>query len=239
MTRDPAADWTPVFSPDGKQLAFASARSGVPHVHVKDLNSAEDAKEIVPRSPSGEVQFISDWSKTAQGTFIVYQDATPATRVDLMMVSPSGDRTPRPLVRTPFNDTDGVVSADGKWLAYVSTESGRNEVYVRALAAGGDRHLVSTAGGLNPKWKNDSSELYYLATASTMPFRATVPDGRLMAVAISADGRPGVPTPLFSLFARGSQYDTRDGQRFLVNVETRGASLPITVDLNWSTKLPR
>ncbi len=69
-----------------------------------------------------------------------------------------------------------------------------------------------------------------------MLFGATVPDGRLMAVTISADGRPGVPTPLFSVHARGSQYDTKDGQRFLVNVETGSGSLPITVDLNWDIR---
>ncbi len=237
VTRDPMADWTPVFSPDGKQVAFASARAGAPHVHVKDLISSSEAKAILP--PSGAVQFISDWSNGPEGTFIIYQDFTPATRSDLMRVAVSGDGTPQRLVDTPFDDTDGVVSGDGKWLAYVSTESGRNEVYLRGVGVGSERLRVSTAGGLSPRWRRDSRELYYLATASTMVFGATVPDGRLMAVAISPDGRPGVPTPLFSVLARGSQYDTKDGQRFLVNVENRGASLPITVDLNWTTRLRR
>ena len=85
-----------------------------------------------------------------------------------MRVAVSGDRTPQRLVDTPFDDTDGVVSANGKWLAYVSTESGRNEVYVRAIGAGSNRHQVSTAGGLSPRWRRDSQELYYLATATTM-----------------------------------------------------------------------
>jgi serine/threonine protein kinase len=76
-----------------------------------------------------------------------------------------------------------------------------------------------------------------VATASTMPFGATVPDGRLMAVKISPDGRPALPTPLFSVHARGSQYDTMDGQRFLINVESGSGSLPITVDLNWTSRL--
>ena len=237
VTMDPVADWTPVFSPDGKQLAFASSRAGAPHVHVKDLNSSDDARTILP--PGGVVQFVSDWSNGPTGDFIIYQDATPTTRIDLMRVAVSGDRTPQRLVDTPVDDTDGVVSSNGKWLAYVSTESGRNEVYVRAIGAGSNRHLVSAAGGLSPRWKRDSQELYYLATASTMLFGATVPDGRLMAVTISPDGRPGIPTPLFSVRARGSQYDTKDGQRFLVNVGTGGGSLPITVDLNWAARLPR
>ena len=237
VTMDPVADWTPVFSPDGKQLAFASSRAGAPHVHVKDLNSSDDARAILP--PSQGVQFVSDWSNGPTGDFIIYQDATPTTRIDLMRVAVSGDRTPQRLVDTPFDDTDGVVSANGKWLAYVSTESGRNEVYVRAIGAGSNRHRVSTAGGLSPRWKRDSQELFYLATASTMLFGATVPDGRIMAVTISQDGRPSIPTPLFSVRARGSQDHTKDGQRFLVNVGTGGGSLPITVDLNWAARLPR
>ena len=204
VTKDPMPDFTPVFSPDGKQVAFASGRAGAPHVHVKDLISSNEAKAMLP--PSGAVQFISDWSNGPEGTFIIYQDVTPETRSDLMRVAVSGDGTPQRLVDTPFDDTDGVVSGDGKWLAYVSTESGRNEVYLRAVGVGSERLRVSTAGGLSPRWRRDSRELYYLATASTMVFGATVPDGRLMAVAISPDGRPGVPTPLFSVLARGSQY---------------------------------
>ena len=239
VTTDPIADWTPVFSPDGRQLAFASARVGAPHVHVKNLNSADGVVPIVKPSPSQAVQFVSGWAQGPDGSFIIYQDLTPTTRLDLMFVPLWGDRAPRPLVNTPFNDTDGVVSADGKWLAYVSTQSGRNEVYVRAIDPASETLLVSTAGGLSPRWSRDGKELYYLATASTMPFGATVPDGRLMAVKISADGRPGVPTPLFSVHARGSQYDTKDGQRFLINVESGSGSLPITVDLNWTTRLRR
>ena len=236
VTTDPIADWTPVFSPDGRQLAFASARVGAPHVHVKNLNSADGPVQVVKPSPS-RTQFVSDWAKGPEGAFIIYQDQTPTTRVDLMLVPLWGDRAPRPLVNTPFNDTDGVVSTDGKWLAYVSTLSGRNEVYVRAIDPPSETLPVSTAGGLSPRWSRDGKELYYLATASTMPFGATVPDGRLMAVTISADGRPGVPTPLFSVHARGSQYDTKDGQRFLINVESGSGSLPITVDLNWTSRL--
>ena len=83
---------------------------------------------------------------------------------------------------------------------------------MRAIGAGSNRHLVSTAGGLSPRWRRDSQELYYLATASTMLFGATVPDGRLMAVTISPDGRPGIPTPLFSVRARGSRSGSEGRQ---------------------------
>ena len=189
-------------------------------------------------APTGPVQFVSDWARSPEGDFVIYQDYTPQTLNDLMLVPMSGEHTPQVLVQTAFNDTDGVASSDGKWLAYVSTESGRNEVYLRALRGSKERQLVSTGGGVSPRWRRDGRELYYLATASTMPFGATVPDGRLMAVSVSVDGRAGVPTPLFSVHARGSQYDTKDGQRFLINVAS-SASLPITVDTNWKARLSR
>ena len=233
---DPVADWTPVFSPDGKQLAFASSRAGAPHVHVKDLNSSDDARAILP--PSQGVQFVSDWSNGPAGDFIIYQDATPMTRIDLMRVATSATARHSGWSTRPSTIRMAWCLRTANGSRTVSTESGRNEVYVRAIGAGSNRHRVSTAGGLSPRWKRDSQELFYLATASTMLFGATLPDGRIMAVTISQDGRPSIPTPLFSVRAQRGPYDTKDGQRFLVNVGTGGGSLPITVDLNWAARLP-
>ena len=238
VTKDPMADWTPVFSPDGKQVAFASARAGAPHVHVKDLISSNEAKAILP--PSGAVQFISDWSNGPEGTFIIYQDSTPGTGSDLMRVAVSGDGTPRRLVDTPFDDTDGVVSADGKWLAYVSTESGRNEVYLRAIGVGSER--LPSVNGRRPE-----PEVEARRPRALLPGDRVDHGVRRHGARRPADGsEPSRQTDVqvfrhrcSASVARGSQFDTKDGQRFLVNVENRGASLPITVDLNWTTRLRR
>ena len=125
----------------------------------------------------------------------------------------------------------------------MSTETGRSEVHVRALTGGGDRWQISTDGGMSPRWRSDGRELFYIATASTLPFGATVPDGRLMAVEVTdAPGRftPGIPKLLFPLSARGSQYHpTRDGQRFLINTGSGASVLPITVTVNWPGALKR
>jgi len=123
-------------------------------------------------------------------------------------------------------------------LAYVPNESGRNVVYLRAMS-GTARQKVSTGGGVSPRWRSDGKELYYVATWSTMALGATAPEARLMAVPVSADGVPGIPVPLFTIRARGSQYDTRDGKRFLVNFENVSSALPITVDLDWTRQLRR
>ena len=191
VTLDPTIDLTPVFSPDRQQLAFASARGGAPQVHAKRLNDSSPAEPIV--APSSAGQFISDWYQGAGGSFIIFQDVSPGTGLDVMQVALSGDRKPMPLVRTAGDDTDGRISPDGRWLAYVSTETGRSQVYVRALTGGRNRWPISTDGGVSPRWRHDGRELFYIATVSTVPFGATVTDGRLMAVEVSGGGNASSP----------------------------------------------
>jgi hypothetical protein len=240
VTSDPTIDWAPIFSPDGQQIAFASARRGAPHLHVKRITDPGHGEELLP--PSAGVQFVYDWAKGPPGPFIVYSDQSPNTGADLMSVPLSGSRMPQPLVQTAADEMDGRVSAEGKWLAYVSNESGRSEVYVRALRGSPDRWQVSTSGGVSPRWRRDGRELYYLATVSMAPFGSSVVDGRVMAVSFATDEafRAGTPVPLFNVRARGGQYEPSvDGQRFLVNAGSGTAALPITVSTNWARTLVR
>ena len=141
---------------------------------------------------------------------------------------------PYPFLSTPFTETNGVFSPDGKWVAYHSNESGRNEVYVRPFPGPGGVWQISAGGGMFPRWRADGKELYYLA-----------PGNKLMAAAITAapGTRPGAITPgqpaaLFTAnFARGTarpQYDVARDGRFLVNVELSDAATPpITLLQNW------
>lgn len=150
VTSDPTIDWTPVFSPDGEQVAFASARSGPPHVYAKRITDPGTGTQVV--GPSSSVQFVTDWVVTPEGEIIVYQDNTPGTGEDVMAVAVTGTRKPQPLVQTRADDMDGRVTADGQWLAYASNESGRSEVYLRRLrgpATDGrcPRAAVSAPGG--------------------------------------------------------------------------------------------
>jgi Tol biopolymer transport system component len=240
VTSDPTIDWAPVFSPDGDNVAFASARRGAPHVHTKRITDPGRGEELV--APTGAVQFVTDWASTSEGPLIVYQDFTPATGQDVMAITVDGTHRRRALVQTPADDMDGRVSADGRWLAYTSNESGRTEVYIRPLGGSSDRWQVSSGGGVSPRWRRDGKELYYLAAVSTLPFGGSVVDGRLMAVRIETDRglRPGVPTLLFPVRARGGQYQpSSDGTRFLINVGSGTAALPITVWTNWVRALAR
>jgi eukaryotic-like serine/threonine-protein kinase len=134
------------------------------------------------------------------------------------------------------------ISPDGRWLAYVSTETGRSQVYVRALTGGRNRWPISTDGGVSPRWRHDGRELFYMATVSTVPFGATVTDGRLMAVEVSGGEGfvAGIPKMLFPVSAKSSQYHpARDGQRFLINTGSGASALPITVTVNWPSALTR
>ena len=240
MTSDQTVDWAPVLSPEGDQVAFASARRGAPHVHTKRITDPGRGEELV--GPSGPVQFVTDWASTPEGQLIVYQDFTPVTGQDVMAITVDGTHKRRALVQTPADDMDGRVSADGRWLAYTSNESGRTEVYIQPLGGSGDRWQVSAGGGVSPRWRRDGKELYYLSAVSTLPFGSSVVDGRLMAVSIETDRgiRRGVPTPLFPVRARGGQYQPSiDGTRFLINAGSGTAALPITVWTNWIEALAR
>lgn len=82
---------------------------------------------------------------------------------DVFVLPTSGDRTPKPVVQTPFPDVEPEVSPDGRWLAYANNENGRNEVYVQPFMAPGRRWQVSNNGGRQPQWRADGKELFFVA----------------------------------------------------------------------------
>ena len=145
------------------------------------------------------------------------------------MLPLTGDRKAFPFLSTPFNERQGAFSPDGKWVAYASNESGRNEVYVRPFPTPGGQWQISTSGGDAPRWRADGKELYYMAS-----------DGKLMAVAVAqgAAFAPGTPEALFqTLVSVGVQkpnYDVARDGRILVNTElSETANEPIHLLLNW------
>ena len=200
-------------------------------------------EELVP--PSGAIQFVSDWADSGDGQLLLYNDAGPKTGMDIMAADPTGARPTKALVNTTAAETDGHISPDGKWLAYASTVTGRSEVYVRSLQTE-EQWPVTSSGGVSPRWRRDGNkgdnELYYLSHISRLPFTPSAADGALMAVRITTEGgfRPGVAQRLFSVVARAGQFEpSRDGQRFLVNVGSGNAALPITIALDWRRMMSR
>jgi Tol biopolymer transport system component len=161
-----------------------------------------------------------------------------------------GEKKPFVFLKTSFDERRAEFSPDGRWVAYRSNESGRYEIYLRPFrgtpssgtsssgAGAGGQWQVSTGGGIDPRWRHDGKELYYIA-----------PDGKLMAVPIAASGatiEPGTPIVLFQTRIVGSadanlgtQYDVSSDGRFLINTVLEEAATPITLLQGWAPGLKK
>lgn len=234
FTFDPAADFAPVWSPDGTRIVFSSNRTGRVSLFQKNVNGVGGEQLLLGTPGSKHAQA---WSP--DGRFLAYVTYDQKTHEDiwlLPMLTAAGDRTPVPLLRTEFTEEQLTISPDGRWFAYTSNESGRSEVYVQSFPSPGGKWQISTDGGGDARWRSDGRELYYIAE-----------DRRLMAVAVRTGDRfeRGVVTPMFDTgmqphwAAARNHYDvSRDGQRllFMSPVDDIRSS-PFTVVVNWAAAI--
>jgi dipeptidyl aminopeptidase/acylaminoacyl peptidase len=234
FTFDPAFDVNPVWSPDGSRLVFGSNRKGVFDLFEKPVSFTVDER-VVLESPENKVP--NDWSP--DGTVLLFVNENATTGDDLWTVSVHEPHTAVSLLGGSHGESQGQFSPDGRWLAYRSNETGRWEIYVRAYPGPGSQQLVSRGGGVQPRWRRDGKELFYIAA-----------DGRMMAVPLQlASERDtldvGIPVPLFAAqlaYPSNQQFGYAvdpTGQRFLVWVGADQTSMtPITVVQNWTSGLP-
>ena len=174
---------------------------------------------------NGAFCVLDDWAPDGRLFFSSVESmATFRTRI---LVRPAGGGTPRPVLSGPFSVMHARLSPDGRWLAYVSDESGVDEVLVRSYPGGSERFTISAGGGTQPRWRGDGRELFYVT-----------PDAKIMSVPIATAPRfaLGAAKVLFQsqilplVEARNHYAVTRDGQRFLVNSRREdAATLPIVV----------
>lgn len=129
FTSDPGVEWLPRWSPDGRQIAFAASRGGIPNLYVKGLAAADEGQALV--TPGLDVQFPWDWIGTSAGQFILYMDRGETTGLDIMLLPLQGDRKPVPWLQTKYGEFEASVSPDRRWVAYVSTATRSREVYGR------------------------------------------------------------------------------------------------------------
>jgi len=196
FTFDPAGDLRPVWSPDGRKVAFASMRTGLGEMYVTDTSAPANVQKITTTEEDIEP---SSWSHDGA---TILADHYGKTDADVVMLSASTHQK-TPYLSTRFNEYSAAFSPDDSLVAYVSDESGRDEVYVEHFPTHAGRRQISTAGGSLPAWRGDGKELFYIA-----------PGGQLTSIDMTTDA--ATPMPLFHL--RGSSYDvTRDGQRFVVD----------------------
>jgi Tol biopolymer transport system component len=233
----PGITTTPIWSPDGSRIVYGSspqARQSF-DIYQKPVSGASQAELILH---VGTNLRIFDWS--ADGKAIVYSpDIGAKTRADLWLLPLDGDRKPAPYLQSEFAEYLGQLSRDGRWMAYTSDESGREQIYVQTVPPSGAKWQISTAGGSKPRWRRDGLELYYVAA-----------DQMLMAVPVKPGSsfEQGPSQALFGpiLSRPGTIYQfyyqpTGDGQRFMVNEPAGDANVPapLTVVLNWQAGLKR
>jgi eukaryotic-like serine/threonine-protein kinase len=234
FTFDPARDDFPAWSPDGKNIAFSSNRGGQMDLYIKPSDGSGEEKLLLK---TDEPKFVDRWTK--DGRFLLFDSISQKTGRDLWALPMSGEAKPVPLLQTQFLEGLARVSPDGKWLAYMSDESGAADVYVRPFApeggAGtGAKWLVSKGGGVRPMWRPDGKELYYVTQAA-----------QIMAVDIdtSKGFQAGTPRRLFgvSIGALTNGLDlSPDGKSFLtVAPPNADRVIPFTVVLNWAADLKK
>jgi len=223
---------TPLFGPDSERIVYWTPSKTSIEVFRLSTGKSEPLNAFFP-GPAG-IAFLQSWS--SDGQYLVWTASSDATQNDLWIMDLKGDRKPIPFLRSPFNEVQGRISPDGRWIAYVADEMGRNEVFVESFPYPGNKKRVSPAGGSSPEWRPDGQELYYLEPYSDRR-------KKLMAAHMAVSGTnlsPSRSQPLFvtpevaddSYFRQYSAFGT--GEKFLFNALVEDSqSRRITVILNW------
>ncbi len=162
----------PVWTPDGRSVAFSQRRKGADANYGIYVQPADGAGEPEVLWTDESVKLRVDCF-SPDGTSLVFSRLTSANQGDLWLLPLAGDRAPRPLLETSFHESHAEVSPDGRWLAYASNESGRSEVFVRPFPGPGGKWQVSSDGGLEPHWSHDGRELFYRTGGSEL-MRASI-----------------------------------------------------------------
>jgi eukaryotic-like serine/threonine-protein kinase len=239
LTTDAAPHDNPIWSPDGSQIIFNSTRDGISGLYEK-ASSGATAERLLYKSEAGTDVFALDWSRDAR--FVLFAKTNPKDKNirDLWVLPLASDQKPYPYLATGFDKYNAALSADGRWLAYSSKESGMYQVVVQPFPdASAGKWQISAQGGMKPRWRADGKEIYYLDRTS-----------RIIAVSVTADQKFAVgkantlfQTALgFQALPNTTPFDVApDGQRFMIS-EGRGARVsnnpaPLQVILNWPSLL--
>jgi len=228
FTTHPSRDLGPVWSPDGTRIAFASDRDGAYNLYQKPTKGA--AEETLLRSAESKIP--TSWSH--DGRYLLYTVTDPKTNDDVWVLRLE-DRKPAPLLQTKFDESDAQFSPDGRWIAYVSNESGRSEVYVQPFspnAPGAEgKWMFSRGGGTNPKWAANGKEIRYLNS-----------DHHVISVDVvaAAGFQVGQQHDLFALPRGVFAFDfASDGRVLAALPMTQNTASMLTVVLNWQAGLKK
>jgi eukaryotic-like serine/threonine-protein kinase len=241
FTLDPGLDIYPTWTPDSRRIIFSSTRGGEPNLYWQPADGT-GMVETLTTGPHAQ----NPYSVTVDGGSVVLSERTAKTAADisLLRLDRQGPRHTQALISTSFEEINAELSADGRWLAYQSNESGRNEVYVRPFPnVDGGRWQISTGGGSQSLWARSGAELFFLDSSNN-----------LMSVAVRTNPTFIASSPTKVLDTLGARYFTAgpgrtydvsgDGQRFLLirtsaqaDQSSGTASASMVVVLNWLEEL--
>jgi serine/threonine-protein kinase len=165
LTFDPGTDVKPVWTPDGRRIVFSSSRGGTPAANLF-WQRADGTGDVQRLTDSTSNQFAGSWHPS--GKFLAFMEQNPQNGPDIMVLPMEGDEAsgwkpgkPTVFLSSSFSEFEPMFSPDGRWLAYHSNESGRNEVYVRPFPGPGGKWQISTDGGVYATWSHVRPELFF------------------------------------------------------------------------------
>jgi eukaryotic-like serine/threonine-protein kinase len=225
FTLEPGFESFPVWSGDGRDIAYTANRAGYAELRKKAV-AGVTPEELLQKSDSAR-QSATDWSR--DGQYIVLSRSNTREIWILPMI---GDRKPFLYLQSQGASAGAKISPDGRWLAYQSDEGGKFEIVVETFPKRGGQWQVSTSGGTRPVWSRNGRELYFISLDQQLMASEIVPGS-------SFEHR--VPKPLFEVHMDGNvRYDVSKDGKFLMLPRTEHAAVaPITVVLNWQTQLKK
>ena len=221
VTFDRSDERSAVWTPDGKGVAYTS--KGL-DFYTRTLGAGAETPLLVDHVSKDPMGLTPD------GRFLVYRASGGKTKNDIWILPLARNAKPYPFLNSPFDENSAMLSADGRWLAYVSDESGQQEVYVTAFPSGQGKWRISANGGIFPRWRRDGHELFYLAHDLKMMSVKVGEEHAALAVAAAV--------PLFQTsvaVAPGRPYDvSADGERFVISSTVASSGAPsLTIVFNW------
>jgi eukaryotic-like serine/threonine-protein kinase len=241
LTFGGATHLMPSWSPDGQRVVYVKQKGATivtgTSICSRLANGGGQEEVLLEGNPGGQSRTLLSPQWSADARYVIHTEQSGPGGNGVWALAMTGDRKPIPMVQAPAQTriADFRLSPNGRWLAYTSTESGREEVYVTHFPSGAGKWQVSQAGAAYPAWRGDSREIFFVGL-----------DGALDAGTVNPDSNEFELEPVHSLFqtryvaAIGKPYDVvRDGQRFLFEEYPESVPTPLVLVTNWAGELSR